>query len=232
MIFSSPTKAPPQMNRMFVVSTGVNSWCGCLRAALRRNVGDRAFQNLQQGLLHAFARNVAGDGRVFVLLRNLVDLVDIYDALLRLLDVSIGGLQEFQNNIFYVLTDVAGFGERRGIHNREGHIQHARQSLRQKCFAGTRRADQQNIGFREFDVPGLPIQEDAFVVVVNRDGELLLGFILADDVAIEKRLDLRRAGQALVRRVWPARAFRPREFAGRRRRTRCRCRSADTPKES
>ena len=31
IIFSSPTKAPPQMNRMFVVSTGVNSWCGCLR---------------------------------------------------------------------------------------------------------------------------------------------------------------------------------------------------------
>ena len=29
--FSSPTKAPPQMNRMFEVSTGVNSWCGCLR---------------------------------------------------------------------------------------------------------------------------------------------------------------------------------------------------------
>src|SRR6266567_5822300 len=31
MIFSRPTKAPPQRKRMFVVSTGVNSWCGCLR---------------------------------------------------------------------------------------------------------------------------------------------------------------------------------------------------------
>src|SRR5437016_10943308 len=31
MIFSKPTNAPPQMNRMLVVSTGVNSWCGCLR---------------------------------------------------------------------------------------------------------------------------------------------------------------------------------------------------------
>ena len=29
--FSRPTKAPPQMNRMLVVSTGVNSWWGCLR---------------------------------------------------------------------------------------------------------------------------------------------------------------------------------------------------------
>ena len=31
MILSSPAKAPPQMNRMFVVSIWMNSWWGCLR---------------------------------------------------------------------------------------------------------------------------------------------------------------------------------------------------------
>jgi hypothetical protein len=31
MIFSRPEKAPPQMNRMLVVSTCRNSCCGCLR---------------------------------------------------------------------------------------------------------------------------------------------------------------------------------------------------------
>src|SRR5438067_221642 len=31
MIFSTPAKAPPQMNRMFVVSIWMNSWWGCLR---------------------------------------------------------------------------------------------------------------------------------------------------------------------------------------------------------
>ena len=31
MIFSSPSNAPPQMNRMFVVSTWTKSWLGCLR---------------------------------------------------------------------------------------------------------------------------------------------------------------------------------------------------------
>ena len=31
MILSSPTKAPPQMNRMFVVSICRNSCCGCFR---------------------------------------------------------------------------------------------------------------------------------------------------------------------------------------------------------
>ena len=31
MMSSSPTNAPPQMKRMFVVSIWMNSWCGCLR---------------------------------------------------------------------------------------------------------------------------------------------------------------------------------------------------------
>ena len=30
-IFSSPSKAPPQMNRTLVVSIWMKSWCGCLR---------------------------------------------------------------------------------------------------------------------------------------------------------------------------------------------------------
>src|SRR5947207_1290741 len=31
MILSSPANAPPQMNRMFVVSIWLNSWWGCFR---------------------------------------------------------------------------------------------------------------------------------------------------------------------------------------------------------
>ena len=31
MIFSMPSKAPPQMKRMLVVSIWMNSWWGCLR---------------------------------------------------------------------------------------------------------------------------------------------------------------------------------------------------------
>ena len=58
-----------------------------LAAALRRHVGDRAFENLQQRLLHAFARNVAGDGRILVLAADLIDLVDVDDALLAPLHV-------------------------------------------------------------------------------------------------------------------------------------------------
>jgi hypothetical protein len=58
-----------------------------LAAALGRHVGDRALEDLQQGLLHALARDVAGDGGVVALARDLVDLVDVDDAALRALDV-------------------------------------------------------------------------------------------------------------------------------------------------
>src|SRR6266545_5623785 len=45
--------------------------------ALRRNICDGAFQNLQQRLLHALTRHVASNRRVLVLAANLVDLVDV-----------------------------------------------------------------------------------------------------------------------------------------------------------
>ncbi len=53
-----------------------------LASALRRHVGHGAFQDLEQGLLHALAADVAGDGGVLVLAADLVDLVDVDDALL------------------------------------------------------------------------------------------------------------------------------------------------------
>src|SRR5690606_32962584 len=53
-----------------------------LAATLRRHRGDCALDQLQQRLLHALARDVAGDGRVLGPARDLVDLVDVDDALL------------------------------------------------------------------------------------------------------------------------------------------------------
>ena len=67
---------------------------GMLAPALRRNVGDRPFQDLQQRLLDALAGNVAGNGGVLVLAPDLVDLVYVDDALLAALDVPIGVLEQ------------------------------------------------------------------------------------------------------------------------------------------
>ncbi len=51
-----------------------------LAPALRRHRGGGALQDLEQRLLHALARDVAGDGGVLALAGDLVDLVDVDDA--------------------------------------------------------------------------------------------------------------------------------------------------------
>ena len=60
-----------------------------LAAALRRDRGGGAFHQLEQRLLHALARHVAGDRGIVGLAADLVDLVDIDDAALRPLDIVV-----------------------------------------------------------------------------------------------------------------------------------------------
>ena len=123
-----------------------------LAAALRRHRGDRALDELQQRLLHALARHVAGDRRVVRLARDLVDLVDVDDAGLRLVDVVVALLQQLLNDVLDVFTDVAGFGQRRRVGDRERHVEQTRQRLGQQRLAAARRADQQDIALGELDV--------------------------------------------------------------------------------
>jgi hypothetical protein len=80
---------------MFVVSIWMYCCSGCLRPALRRDVGDGAFEHLEQRLLHAFARDVAGDRDVLARLADLVDLVDVDDAALGRLEVEVGACSSF-----------------------------------------------------------------------------------------------------------------------------------------
>src|SRR5271156_6028349 len=172
-----------------------------LASTLRWDVGDRTFQNLQQRLLHALTRDVAGNRGVLVLLRNLVDLVYVYDALLGSLDVAICSLQQLQDDIFDVFADVARFGECGGVNNGERHIEHARQRLRQKRFARAGGPDQQDVRLGKFHFARLLVQENALVVVVNRYREFFLGLVLADYIAIEKRFDLGRPREPAIGRA-------------------------------
>ena len=109
-----------------------------------------------------------------------------------------GVLNQPQDDVFNVFADVAGFGQRGRIDDGEGHAQQTRQRLGQKRLAGSGRSDQQNVGFLKLDVGLFARQLDALVVVVNGDSQLLLRFILADDVLIEESLDLGRLGKMNV----------------------------------
>src|SRR5439155_9443382 len=169
-----------------------------LAAALRRDVRDRAFEDLQQRLLDALARYVARNRGVLVLAADLVDLVDVDDPLLALLDVATGGLQELQDDVLDVLADVAGFGQRRRIDDREGDRQQLGERLREQRLALARRVDQEDVRLGQLDVVAaarLLLNLDPLVVVVHRDRELLFGPLLADDVLVEELLDFLRRRQ-------------------------------------
>ena len=123
-----------------------------LASTLRWYRGHRAFHDLEQRLLDTFTRHVSGNRRVVRLAADLVDFVDIDDAALRALDVVVGRLQQLENDVLDVFTDVTGLRQRRRIRHRERHIEDTRQRLCQQRLAATGRPNQQNIGLGQFDV--------------------------------------------------------------------------------
>src|SRR6266704_2028860 len=185
MIFSRPSNAPPQMNSMFVVSTCTKSWLGCLR----RHRRDRPLDQLQQRLLHAFAGNVPGDRRVIGLARNLVDLVDIDDAALRLVDVVVAVLEQLLDDVLHVLADIARLGERCRVGNHERNVQEACHRLREQRLARSGGADEEDVRFGELDLVVLREVLQALVVVVYRDRKDLLGKFLPDHVLVQYPAD-------------------------------------------
>ena len=126
-----------------------------LAAALRRDVGDRAFEHLQQRLLNAFAADVAGDADVAGGLADLVDFIDVDDAALGGFEIVVGVLKQLQQDVLDVFADVAGFGERRGVADGERHVEDAGQRLGQQRLAAAGRADQQHVALVDFDVVGI-----------------------------------------------------------------------------
>src|SRR5262245_23924737 len=192
MIFSSPEKAPPRMNRMFVCPpAGTPAADACDRPAVAPK------PDLQQRLLHALARHVAGD-RGVVGLADLVDLVDVDDAALRALDIVIGRPQQLQDDVLDVLADVAGFGQRRRVRHRERHVEDARQRLHQQRLARAGRTGQQHVGLRQVDVVLFGLVLEPLVVIVDSDRQHLLGMALADHVIVQHLADFLRGRNAVA----------------------------------
>ena len=152
---------------------------GVLPAALGRHVGDRALEDLEQRLLDALARDVAGDRRVVGLARDLVDLVDVDDPALGARDVEVRRLDQAQQDVLDVLADVAGLGERGRVRDAERDVEDARERLREQRLARAGGPDEQDVGLLELDVVDVAARVDPLVVVVDGDREDLLRLLLA-----------------------------------------------------
>jgi hypothetical protein len=119
-------------------------------------------------------------------------------APLNMLKPAIVRLQELQDDVLDVLADVSRLGQRRRVDDREGDGEHPGQRLRHERLAGARGADEQDVGLGELDVVAaarLLLDIAPRVVVVDSDGQLLLGLLLADDVLVQELLDLDRHRQ-------------------------------------
>ena len=123
---------------MLLVSIWMKSWWGCLRPLCGRHVGDGALDDLEQRLLHALARHVAGDRGVVALAGDLVDLVNVDDALLGAGDIEVGGLEQAQQDVLDVFADVAGLGQRGGVGDGEGHVEDLGEGLGEQGLAASR----------------------------------------------------------------------------------------------
>ena len=166
--------------------------------------------------MDAFARHIARDGSGVGLTANLINLVDEDDAALGALDVHVGGLEEAENDGFNVVADVAGFGERGGVCDGERHVEHARERLGEERLAGASWANQEDVALVEFDlaegvglVAARGLREaivEALVVIMDGDGEDLLGVVLTDDVDIEFRAEGRGGNELDGRRYILGRA--------------------------
>ena len=169
-----------------------------LAAALRGHAGGGALEDLQQRLLDALTRDVARDRRVVGLAGDLVDLVDVDDPRLGLLDVVVGGLDQLEEDVLDVLADVAGLGQRRGVGDRERHVEDPRERLREQRLAAAGRAEQQDVGLLQLDVRVVRLHHlHALVVVVDRHRQRALGLLLPDDVLVEHAVDLLRLRQVV-----------------------------------
>ena len=197
MISSRPVNVPPQMNRMCEVSIWMYCCSGCLRPPWGGTLAVVPSSIFKQGLLHAFARHVAGDRDVLARLADLVDLVDVDDAALGRFDVEVGGVEQLQEQVLDVLADVAGFGQRRGVADGERHVE----ACGPAC--GPSSVLPQPVGptSRMFDLSISTSESSSavhqpLVVAVHGDGQHALGRFLADHVFVELGDDLARRGDA------------------------------------
>ena len=167
-----------------------------LAPALRRHVDHGAFEQFEHGLLHAFARDVAGDGGVVAFAGYLVYLVDEDDASLGIFHIVVGSLQESHKHILDIVAHIAGLGEGGGIGYAERHVEYAGDGACHEGFAGACLAHDDDVGFLYLHIFGGTVGGvlEAFVVVVDGHGERTLGVFLPDDILVEVGFDFSRCG--------------------------------------
>ena len=194
------TDKSPSADKQHVGGIDLNEFLvRVLATALGRNIGNGSFQNLQQGLLNTLTGDVPGDGWVFVFFGDLVDLIDVNDSLHAAVTVPSGRLQQFENDVFDIFSNIARLGQGGGVHNGKGNRKHAGQCLSQQGLARSGGSNQQHITLGQLNIlMPLAAQLDPLVVIVNGNAQLLLADVLTDHVLLKEVLDLSGLGEGFL----------------------------------
>ena len=121
---------------------------------------------------------------------NLVELIEVDDAVLGLLNVLVGRVVEVADGDFDIGADEAGLREARGIRDGEWHVEELREVREQCRLAAAGRAEHDDVRLLNLRAVVVRVAVlHALVVVVDGDGEDLLRAVLVDDVLIEVLLD-------------------------------------------
>jgi len=171
------------------------SWLGCRSASA---AAPRFLHQFQEIGLDPAAADVpahqTGRGG------DLVDLVEVDDAVLGDGGVAVGAVDEFTDEILDVAADVAGLAELGGVGLDERHADEIGDGFDQVGLADAGRAEQDDVLFdviAEVVAPGAGF--DVVVVVANGNREGFLGVVLLDDEPVEVGFDV--LGFAVEREV-------------------------------
>ena len=127
--------------------------------------------------------------------------------MLRALNIVIRRLDQPQEDIFYILADIARLCERCRIRNGKRHVKNPGQRLRKHRFANACGAQEQNIALLDFHIRTLA-EINAFIVVINSHAQRDFCLLLPDHIFVELIFQLLRRGKGKIRVVPPTVAVR------------------------
>ena len=162
-----------------------------LASALRRHRSNCSLDDLKESLLNTFTGHVAGDGCILRFSADLIDLINVNDALLRALNIKISRLDQTEKNVLDVLTDIARLSQCRSVGDGKGHIQNLGKRLRKQGLAASCRTQQHYVGLGKFNIEILRCLQ-SLIMIVDRDRKNLFRIVLSDHILIQISLDLFR----------------------------------------
>ena len=163
-----------------------------LTSSLRRNIHDRAFQQLQQSLLYALTAYITGNGRIVAFTGYLVYFIYKHNALLRLRHVIVRHLQQTGKDTFNILAYVTGFRQHGCIHDSKRYMQQFGNGTGKQSLTGSGTAHHDDIGLFNLHIIIPRFLQQALIMIVHRYRQETFRIILPDNILIEKILNLYR----------------------------------------